>query len=210
MPMEDSASRSRHTYRGNIANSWKQLMLPFGQTGDWRGRHFQTILMGHTRWPTQGSHLDNNNNHPLVIGGDTSDGIRTIIGTHNGHISNWKALFTSLGYPRTTEVDSEIILRMALDAVIDASIAKSALVRLLSRCKGQMSAVMILLSEPGRIIVVKGNKPLEFLYNKKRDVLLYASELDFMSDILLQEDGWSAVDVRPMSVVAFECGRLGR
>ena len=167
-----------------------------------------TILMGHTRWPTQGSHLNNVNNHPLVIGGDTSDGIRAIIGTHNGHISNWKALFTSLGYPRTTEVDSEIILRMAQDAVFNASINKNALVRLLSRCKGQMSAVMTLLSEPGRIIVVKGNKPLEILYNKKWDVLLYASVLGFMEDILLRESGWTAVDIRPMSVVAFECGNL--
>lgn len=165
-----------------------------------------TSLMGHTRWPTQGSHLDNNNNHPLVVGG--GDGASMIIGTHNGHISNWKALFASLGYPRTTEVDSEIILRMALDAIKSDSIDKSALVRLLARCKGQMSAVMTLLSEPGRIIVVKGNKPLEILYNKKRDVLLYASELGFMEDILLQDGEWSAVDVRPMSVVAFDVGEV--
>ena len=171
-----------------------------------------TILMGHTRWPTQGSHLDNNNNHPLVIdngtGDGSSDGIGAIIGTHNGHISNWKALFVSLGYPRTTEVDSEIILRMAQDAIKYGSIDKSALVRLLSRCKGQMSVVMTLLSEPGRIIVVKGNKPFVLMYNEKRDVLLYASELDFMSEILMQEGEWIKADVRPMSVVAFECGNL--
>jgi hypothetical protein len=97
---------------------------------------------------------------------------------------------------------------MAQDAIKSDSIDKSALVRLLARCKGQMSAVMTLLAEPGRIIVVKGNKPLEFLYNKERDVLLYASELDFMSDILLQEGEWLAVDDRPMSVVVFECGDL--
>ncbi|MHB1458759.1 MAG: class II glutamine amidotransferase [Armatimonadota bacterium] len=162
-----------------------------------------TILMGHTRWPTQGSHLNNNNNHPLVIDDNTEDGTGVIIGTHNGHISNWKALFATLGYPRTTEVDSEIILRMAQDAIKSDSIDKSALTRLLSRCKGQMSAVMTLLCEPGRIIVVKGSKPLEIFYHRKRDVLLYASELDFMAEILMQEGGWSAVDGRPMSVVEF-------
>lgn len=98
---------------------------------------------------------------------------------------------------------------MAQDAVIDASIDKSALVRLLSRCKGQMSAVMTLLSDPGRIIVVKGSKPLEILYNKKYDVLLYASELDFMAEVLMRDGGWSEVSVKPMSAVTFECKDLG-
>ena len=169
-----------------------------------------TILMGHTRWPTQGSHLDNINNHPLVIGdgNGAGDGAGVIIGTHNGHILNADDLFGKLRYPRTAQVDSEIILRMAQDAIKSDSIDKSALLRLLSRCKGQMSVVMTLLSEPERIIVVKGNKPLELLYNKKRDVLLYASVLDFMADILLQEGGWSTVVVCPMSMVAFECRNL--
>ena len=36
-----------------------------------------TLLMGHTRWPTLGSHLDNANNHPLV-----GDGKRPCIVTH--------------------------------------------------------------------------------------------------------------------------------
>ena len=132
----------------------------------------------------------------------------TLVRTHNGHISNWKALFASLGYPRTTEVDSEIILRMAQDAIKLTSIDISALVRFLARCKGQMSVVMTLLSEPGMVIVAKGNKPLEVLYNKKRDVILYASELDFMAEILMQDDEWSAMDARSMSVVAFECKNL--
>lgn len=163
-----------------------------------------TILMGHTRWPTQGSHLDNKNNHPLVA----EDGNKLIIATHNGHISNADDLFKKLQYTRSAEVDSEIILRMAQDAIKDGSIDKSALVRLLARCKGQMSAVITLLSEPGRIILVKGNKPLELLYNKKYDVLLYASVLDFMAEVLIRDGEWSAVDVRPMSVVAFDCGDL--
>ena len=167
-----------------------------------------TILMGHTRWPTQGSHLDNINNHPLVIGGDTSDGIGAIIGTHNGHIQNWKALFASLGYPRTTEVDSEIIFRMAEDSVQDGRIDNRIYTKLLAKCKGQMSAVAVLISDPARIIIVKGDKPLVLLYHRKYDVLLYASELDFMAEVLMRDGGWPNVSVKPMSAVTFECRDL--
>ena len=163
------------------------------------------ILMGHTRWPTQGSHLDNRNNHPIVVG---EEGAGQICGTHNGHILNWKALFASLGYPRTTEVDSEIIFRMAEDSVQDGKIDRKKYTKLLAKCKGQMSAVAVLISDPESIVIIKGNKPLVLLYHYEYDVLLYASELDFMTQVLLRDGKWSHVSVKPISVVVLRCRDL--
>lgn len=77
-----------------------------------------TLLMGHTRWPTRGSHLNNANNHPLV-GGTRA---RACILSHNGHIGNADALFGAMGVRRKTQVDSEILLRMAeLEADLTAA-----------------------------------------------------------------------------------------
>ena len=53
----------------------------------------------HTRWATQGSPSNNDNNHPLTRG--------KIALTHNGHISNDTELFKRLGVHRRAQVDSE-------------------------------------------------------------------------------------------------------
>lgn len=60
----------------------------------------QTAIL-HTRWATQGSPKDNNNNHPIPRG--------KIVLTHNGHISNDDALFKQLKVKRHGLVDSEAV-----------------------------------------------------------------------------------------------------
>lgn len=54
----------------------------------------------HTRWATQGSPTNNDNNHPIDVGG--------IIGVHNGHVANDDALLARcVNYKRCAQVDSE-------------------------------------------------------------------------------------------------------
>jgi glucosamine--fructose-6-phosphate aminotransferase (isomerizing) len=55
----------------------------------------------HTRWATQGSPLNNDNNHPITRG--------QIALTHNGHIANDNDLFKRLNVKRRAEVDSEAV-----------------------------------------------------------------------------------------------------
>ncbi|MDX1314403.1 MAG: hypothetical protein R3356_02775, partial [Eudoraea sp.] len=65
------------------------------------GRYTMSII-GHCRWPTQGSPSNNLNNHPLVID--------NIIGVHNGVITNDYNLFKEFRtLKRLAEVDTEII-----------------------------------------------------------------------------------------------------
>jgi glucosamine 6-phosphate synthetase-like amidotransferase/phosphosugar isomerase protein len=58
-----------------------------------------TTAILHTRWATQGSPTNNDNNHPIPRG--------KIVLTHNGHISNDDDLFKQLRVPRIGQVDSE-------------------------------------------------------------------------------------------------------
>lgn len=79
----------------------------------------RTVIM-HTRWATQGAPERNVNNHPVAAG--------TVVGVHNGHISNDDALFRAIervvGYNvRVGEVDSEAAF--AVLGYIDAPVTDS-------------------------------------------------------------------------------------
>jgi len=156
------------------------------------------LLMGHTRWPTRGSHLDNANNHPLV--GRVRDG--ACILSHNGHISNADALFGAMGLRRKTQVDSEILLRIAERNMGHDGIDPDGLAADLAWCRGRMSLVVVATCDPTTVILVKGNQPLEFRYSETMDVLLYASESEFLDDALGDAGGWTEWPVSPMRIVS--------
>lgn len=64
-------------------------------------------FISHTRWATQGSVNNNDNNHPIDVAG--------IVGIHNGCISNDDELFDLIGADkRRAEVDSEAIFATLL------------------------------------------------------------------------------------------------
>lgn len=160
-----------------------------------------TWLAGHTRWPTQGSHLDNRNNQPMLVG-------KHLIGTHNGDITNADALFKLLNLPRFAEVDSEIIFRMADAALRDGRINLPAFAEHLALCRGLMSAVLASKLDPETVVVVKENKPLELRYHLEHQALLYASDPAHLDIVLSRETGWREITTAPMSLLTFRCDDL--
>ncbi len=158
-----------------------------------------TWLIGHTRWPTRGSVHDPANNHPLV---------GSLLLTHNGHVSNASELFYRLKLPREAEVDSEIILRMAEDSLVNGRIDLDMLAAHLSLCRGQISAAMASTLDPQSVIFVKGNKPLELRYHPKHNAIIYASDLIYLNTALPPETEWRCIQIPPMSLVRFDCGSL--
>jgi len=112
-----------------------------------------TILLGHTRWRTRGDERVNRNNHPIRAG--------DIIGTHNGTIYNADYLFRRFKLRRFAQVDSELLFRLAHNAVRDGRIDMERFRARLELCRGQITAVLASRLDPGTILVLNGNKPLE-------------------------------------------------
>ncbi len=168
-----------------------------------------TLLMGHTRWPTRGSHLDNANNHPLCSGGEhQSHGIGpsrgVILLTHNGTVTNHHTLSRLMGLKREAEVDSEVLLRMAEKNLTGSAIDPAGFVSDLSLCRGRLSVVAVATSDPTKILLVKGNQPLEVWRHEARGLIAYASELAILDDAIGLEAGWEEIRVKPWTLVAVE------
>lgn len=163
-----------------------------------------TLLMGHTRWPTKGSHLNNANNHPLV--GVTRAG--ACILSHNGHIANANTLFHAMGLPRTAQVDSEVLLRIAESNFSNDGIDPDGLAADLAYCRGRMSFVITATNRPAEVILVKGHQPLELRYSERHRALLYASEAGFLDEALEREDGWVEWRISPMRIAIFRTDNL--
>ena len=154
-----------------------------------------TILLGHTRWRTRGDERVNRNNHPIRAG--------DIIGTHNGTIYNADYLFRRFKLRRFAQVDSELLFRLAHNAVRDDRIDMERFRARLELCRGQITAVLASRLDPETILVLKGNKPLELRAHRRYRVVLYASEPAFLDAVLADERGWRELPVPPMSMVVF-------
>ena len=159
-----------------------------------------TALLGHTRWRTRGDPGNNANNHPIRAG--------DIVGTHNGTLYNADALFRRLRLPRFAEVDSEVIFRMAQRCTLEGKIDVPQLAVALSRCRGQMSAALVSRIDPERIVLIKGNKPLELWYHPRRKLAVYASDGRFLEDTLGDESGWQPHALEPMTITTWDINDL--
>lgn len=169
--------------------------------GQFDGR--ATAILGHTRWRTRGSERNNVNNHPVRTG----SGAMAVAATHNGTIVNADDLFREYGLERAGEVDSEILCRMAAEAMGPDGIDPEAFLRLVASCRGQISAVLVAEAAPGRVVVLKGNMPLEFRYSRKHRAVAYASDGRVLDDAIEAGCGnghdWRPMVVRPMTMLVF-------
>lgn len=172
-----------------------------------------TCLMGHTRWPTRGSHLDNANNHPLVSGGEhKTRGQRPNRGvcilTHNGHIQNASVLFRAMDLPRRAEVDSEILLRLAERNRGECGIDPLGFADDISRCRGRLSAIAVATSDPAKILLIKGNQPLELRYHAARGLMVYASEPEILDSAIGSDTGWEVIGIPAWRLVIVDTRRM--
>jgi glucosamine 6-phosphate synthetase-like amidotransferase/phosphosugar isomerase protein len=147
-----------------------------------------TILLGHTRWRTQGDEQINRNNHPIRAG--------DVIGAHNGTIYNADALFERLRLPRYAEVDSEILFRLAMSTLArQGHINAARFSASLQPCRGQIAAVMASRRSPRRVVVLKGNNPLELRWNAGMNVVIYASDTRYLDTVVAGEKDWRDMSV---------------
>lgn len=161
-----------------------------------------TVLMGHTRFVTRGNAAINENNHPLRTG--------DCLVTHNGTILNADHLFRRFHFERHADVDSEIIGRIADACIVDGRIDVNALRDGLALCRGQMSAVIVAKSDPGAVIIAKGNRPLELMYHPVFRAAIYASGAKYLRSVQTEVPGWIVLPVEPMHMLLFRADDLSQ
>jgi len=146
-----------------------------------------TYLMGHTRWPSRGSVTNPRNNHPqcLPVGEDGA-----ILACHNGTLFGIQGHFARLGLPRTAQVDSELLARIAQRHAGTSGIDLEAVLDDYTQLDGRMSLALVATTRPEEIILLKGNMPLEVRIQPRTRVLVYASEARILDRALTGEAGW--------------------
>ena len=135
-------------------------------------------IIGHCRYPTQGSEDDILNNHPQVID--------NIIGVHNGVITNDHKLFEKFEqvFARKAKVDTEIIFQLVrhfnnesrevdtIDAIKETS----------KYLVGSYTCGVQNTNHPYNIYIFRKHNPLSVIYYPKIKVVFFASQESFIKD----------------------------
>lgn len=170
-----------------------------------------TYLMGHTRWPSRGSVRNPDNNHPLILSiherapmmksrrasGWTGTPPASLALTHNGTIAKPEHVFSLMRLPRTAQVDSELLARIAQRHTGEHGIDVEGFLDTLTPLDGSMSVALVATSRPDEIVLVKGNMPLEIRIHRRKRVVLYASEPRILDAAIGSDAGWEDMPVAP-------------
>lgn len=133
-----------------------------------------TLILGHTRLPTKGDPAWNANNHPIQAG--------PVFGVHNGQIANDDELFARFGYPRSAEVDSEIIFRLIeplQPGVLNGDYLPQVGKRI-QLLQGQFTFLACDARSPGRLLALKHNNPLCAHFHPGWNALIFSSRYIFL------------------------------
>ena len=133
-------------------------------------------IIGHCRWPTQGSPDNNLNNHPQVVG--------NIIGVHNGHIHNDYELFESFGkvITRQAEVDTEIIFQL-INHFNKARISKTidAIKTTTPYLDGNYACGMQNTKHPHNLYIFRHSNPAKILCYNRMGLVFFATREHFVT-----------------------------
>ena len=134
-------------------------------------------VIGHCRWPTQGSVLDNLNNHPQLVD--------NIIGVHNGVITNDHELFRLFNkvITRKAEVDTEIIFQL-ISHFNKASESKTvdAIDHATSYLTGSFACAMQNTKHPYNLYLFRKHNPITVMRYPKTGVAMFGTRTSFMKD----------------------------
>lgn len=112
--------------------------------------HHAIVVIGHCRYATHGTPLDNRNNHPHVAGGGYI--------AHNGVVLNYRDLVQRHQLQQRTECDSEVLgLLMARHRGTITQRAAWAS----NQAQGDL-AILGIWSNPARLMIARRGRPLHF------------------------------------------------
>lgn len=148
------------------------------------------VVLGHNRAQTQGTYLNKHNNHPIIT--------NQIIGVHNGMIGNDHILFNSYGnkITRKAEVDSEIIFRL-IDYYANKlhERVSGAIRRTVYKLAGSYGCAAVNMRNPWMLWLFRGNAPIDIMYYPEVGLILFASEMVFITQAVGKIDLGPAIEI---------------
>ncbi len=132
-------------------------------------------ILGHCRFKTQGSELNNVNNHPIVCD--------EVVGVHNGVINNDYKLFNTYKseLQRIGEVDSEIIFSL-INYYSKEQISnkrnynlKKAIQRTVAQIKGSMACALVHKKHPNLVWLFRRNTPCTLHIYKRVGLIMWST-----------------------------------
>lgn len=174
----------------------------FNRNEAWRIPSGVKNVVLHTRFATQGSPKNNNNNHPIVI--------ENLVGVHNGHISNDKYILDyardNFGHKRIGEVDSEAAFAIAkyadnpLEGFAEALVGRAALAWI----DGDKPKELNLTRVTGSPLVVAQTPKGSFVFASTESILRKAmKETGLAIEWLVEMDEYEYMKVRNGAVIEY-------
>lgn len=148
--------------------------------------HETAVVLGHTRFATTGG-VTIRNAQPFVCG--------TIAGTHNGILSNWEAVRTRYALPQTTDVDSEVLFRLA-----ERAQTLDEFVTLLGTVQGSYAVAQFDTRQPDSITFYRNHNPLTVGYCARSGYLLWSSEEEHLNAVNATFD----LQLEPLDLPSYE------
>jgi glucosamine 6-phosphate synthetase-like amidotransferase/phosphosugar isomerase protein len=108
--------------------------------------------------------------------------VGSVVGAHNGHVSNDDLLFARCHYPREAQVDSEIIFRLlaSVPSIADGPAYLRVVRPRLQQLDGQYTFLACDLRSPGRLLALRHTHPLSLHYQPDWRVLFFSSSYSFL------------------------------
>lgn len=125
--------------------------------------HGTRLVLGHTRWYTQGLPSFMENNHPIKRG--------PYFIIHNGHVSNDDKLFETSGRQPFGDVDSE-----AIAARLSSLGDLSSLHEVISEIEGTSAVAAVDERDCNRLVIARGNNSPLYVYKGKRIVIFGSTQ----------------------------------
>ena len=131
-------------------------------------------IVGHTRMATQGTPTDNRNNHPFQYG--------TILGVHNGIISNWREVQERFKLDIKGNCDSEVIFALIQHFMKKESTLVEAIKETCKEVRGSLSCAVADIAKPEELVLFRRGNPLSIrTVDKPFSVVFFASRDDFIT-----------------------------
>ncbi len=131
---------------------------------------------GHARLVTNGTQLKNENNQPVI-----KDKIITI---HNGIIVNSEKIWKeNKSIQRLYDIDTEIIPSLIRSNLNKGLSSVESLIEVFKYIEGTAS-LAIAFQDLSKFILATNNGSLYYITNKKRDILIFASENSFLAKLI--------------------------